>query len=101
MAVPKRADRLVKTTVSGADTWSNPIVARAGLLYVEAGGTYEGLVTIQRSHDNGATWKNVRSDRPPGAGPIHVENAAEHAWYRAGFTATGYRSGSADIEMAQ
>ena len=64
-------------------------------------GTFTGLVTVQRSHDNGLTWHSAGTVLPAGAGPAFVRNAVNGAWYRAGFTATGFGGGSVNVELAQ
>ena len=96
------ASRLVTANVTGADSWSPPVVARIGAVYVRAGGTYLGLVTVQRSHDDGATWDTVPNILiPPGAASRHFENAVHGAWYRAGFAAGATTTGTAELELAQ
>ena len=94
------ASRLVTADVTGADLWSPPVVARIGAVYVRVGGTYTGLVKVQRSHDDGANWETV-TVIPPGAASRHVENAVHGAWYRAGFAAGATTTGTANVELAQ
>ena len=97
---PRTASRLSRATLSAASTWSSPLTARPGGVYVEVTGTFERYVTIQRSHDDGASWKFV-GIYPAGGAPRHIENVVDRAWYRAGFTAAGYASGTATVELAQ
>ncbi len=93
------ASRRVTASVGAADTWSGPLVARIGSVYVRAGGAFLDYVTVQRSHDDGATWEAV-THLPPGAAPRNIHNAVQGAWFRAGF-GTYYASGDADIGLAQ
>lgn len=99
------ASRITRVSLSAAaDTWSAVFTAKIGHVFVKRGGTFPrtfpGVMTLQRSHDNGATWDDV-DGIPPGAGPRHVQNVVTGAWYRCGIAAGAYTSGTLEIEMAQ
>ena len=96
------ATRLIRAALGSGPEWSDPLVARGDRpVYVNVSGAFVGKVTLQRSHDDGATWADVRVYLP-GWAPGHVDNAVEGAWYRLGFaSAADYTSGTAETEMAQ
>ena len=102
MAGPRAAARRVTKTLSAADTWTSPLPTQPGGVYLDVTGTFAGWIAVQRSHDNGATWKHVCFVLS-GAAPRHIENVVQGAWYRGGFASTGpgYVSGSATVELAQ
>ena len=68
-------------------------------VYAAVSGTYTGLVTVQRSHDDGVTWVGTGEFLPSGGAPRFVENYVDRAWFRA-VTMAGF-TGTVDIELAQ
>ncbi len=83
---------LITNILSAANTFSRSLVNIAGYFNYSLAGTWEGTVTLQRSFDTGATWRDVDS---------HTSNIetygiepGENVQYRFGFKAGEYTSGA-------
>lgn len=62
-------------------------------------GTFVGTITIQRSFDNGTTWRDVATYSSP------IETAGDEpesgVLYQAGFKTGAYTSGTAVVRLSQ
>jgi len=82
----------VTNTLSAANTFSKSLVNIAGYFNYSLSGTWVGTVTLQRSFDEGTTWRDVDS---------HTANIetfgiepGENVQYRFGFKTGEYTSGA-------
>ena len=81
---------LSEGTLSAEDTWIEEIALPAGNFTLSISGTFEAVVTVQRSYDDGVTWGNCGDFSVPSE-----LNGKEGlgALYRAGIKTGNYASG--------
>ena len=90
--------RLATRSIETNNTFTDR-VQMVGYFNISISGTWEGLITCQRSFDKGATWYDVNS---------WDENTQEYGfepergvWYIAGFKDGDYSNGTATIRLSQ
>lgn len=84
-------------TVTADNTFTLPLeTSDARMFDVSVWGTFSGVVTLQRSFDSGATWRDVTTY----SGPIEDTGMnARPAMMRAGVKTGQYVSGTIYIEL--
>lgn len=70
-----------------------------GQFTVSVSGTFVATITLQRSFDNGATWKDV--EEITAQVEKNYEDFTEGIKYRAGVKTGGYTSGTAEVILAK
>jgi hypothetical protein len=88
---------IANKTITAANSFTDP-VRLTGFFNLSISGTFVGTVTVQRSFDEMATWKDVDIFTKPtedwGMEP-------EVCWYRAGVKAGEFTSGSIVVRLGQ
>ena len=95
---PQGAARKVEAELTAQNTYT-PAISVFGAFNFSASGTWAGTITIQRSFDSGASWRDVER---------YVANEEDrglepelNALYRAGFKPGEYTSGTAVVRLSQ
>ena len=98
MAVLDKDTGLVTKDISAQNTFSDGLYV-VGAFNLSISGTFVGTVTVQRSFDQGATWRDVDTFTAPietaGSDPEPV------VVYRAGIKTGEYTSGTASIRIGR
>lgn len=98
MAVLDKDTGLVTKDVNAENTFSDGLYV-VGDFNLSISGTFVGTVTVQRSFDQGATWRDVDTFTAPietaGSDPEPV------VVYRAGIKTGEYTSGTASIRIGR
>lgn len=98
MAVLDKDTGLVTKDVSAQNTFSDGLYV-VGDFNLSISGTFVGTVTVQRSFDQGSTWRDVDTFTAPietaGSDPEPV------VVYRAGIKTGEYTSGTASIRIGR
>lgn len=98
MAVLDKDTGLVTKDVSAENTFSDGLYV-VGDFNLSISGTFVGTVTVQRSFDQGSTWRDVDTFTAPietaGSDPEPV------VVYRAGIKTGEYTSGTASIRIGR
>ncbi len=90
--------RLVTRSIDTNNTFTDR-VQMVGYFNVSISGTWEGVVTCQRSFDSGSTWHDVNSwDSATEEYGFEPERGV---WYQAGFKDGDYSNGTAAIRLSQ
>ena len=95
---PIQGGATVTTATLAADGFGPPAKLR-GNANLWLSGTWAGTVTLQASHDDGATWAPVGTFTTPQRVPIFEPEAG--VTYRAGFLPGGHTSGTAVVRLSQ
>lgn len=87
----------VTASLNGANQWSAKVRVR-GDFNVSIAGTFEATVTVQRSYDDGAVWRDVEAFTAP------VERVGREpedtVVYRVGIKTGQFTSGQADVRIS-
>jgi hypothetical protein len=98
MAVLDKDTGLVTKDISAQNTFSDGLYV-VGDFNLSISGTFVGTITVQRSFDQGATWRDVDTFTAPietaGSDPEPV------VVYRAGIKTGEYTSGTASIRIGR
>lgn len=98
MAVLDKDTGLVTKDVSAENTFSDGLYV-VGDFNLSISGTFVGTITVQRSFDQGSTWRDVDTFTAPietaGSDPEPV------VVYRAGIKTGEYTSGTASIRIGR
>lgn len=98
MAVLSKDTGLVEKDVSAENTFSDGIYTQGGF-NLSLSGTFVATVTVQRSFDQGSTWRDVDTFTAPietyGTDPEPV------VVYRAGVKTGDYTSGTVSIRIGR
>lgn len=84
-------------TVSGNNSYTNAEVIPAGVFNFSLYGTWTGTLWVQRSFDN-SNWLDIESFTVNGE---YFGTEVEGAFYRCGFKAGGYYSGTASVRLSK
>ena len=85
-------------SLNAADTYTGQAKLK-GLFNVSISGTWAGTLTLQRSFDDGSTWKDVAT-YTASAEQVGTETESD-VIYRLGFKVGDYTSGTAVVRISQ
>jgi hypothetical protein len=98
MAILTRDTGLVEASIDAENTFSDGLYTEGGFNF-SLSGTFVATVTVQRSFDQGATWRDVESFTSPietfGTDP------GPTVAYRAGVKTGDYTSGTVSIRIGR
>ena len=86
---------LISKTITAENSFTDP-VKLAGFFNLSISGTFVGTLTVQRSFDGQATWKDVDTFTAP---TEDYGMEPEVCWYRAGVKTGDFTSGSLVVRL--